>query len=218
MKPAENSMGTTLVVVEYNEGVIVATDSQTTSGYLITNRVADKITELSNFAVCCRSGSAADTQVIANQLKNEIKELSIQSKKKLNIRTMVQLLRNFCYLKGKKFNFGFICAGWDKFHGGQVYSVLQGGTILKNKMALSGSGSLVINGFCEENFKEKMNRKECKIFLGRAISLAILHDGGSGGVIRLCDISKTGIKRSIFFPRYRREDRIFLKTPFHVFV
>lgn len=155
MSQYENLMGTTLIAVEYKDGIMVATDSQTSSGELVTNRVADKITRISDFAVCCRSGSAADTQIIANQLRIEAKEVLIKSGGNVKIRSIVQILRNICYREKEKLNCGFICAGWDKFHGGQIYSVMAGGAIIKNKMALSGSGSLAINGFCEENYKEK---------------------------------------------------------------
>jgi len=214
----ENLMGTTLIVVDYKDGVMIATDSQTSSGNLVTNRVADKITQISKFSVCCRSGSAADTQAITNQLRIEVKENSTRTEQNVKIRTIVQMLRNFCYKEKEKLNCGFICTGWDKFHGGQIYSIIQGGAVLRNKIALSGSGSLFINGFCEENYKEKMSRKECKTFLGRAVSLAILHDGGTGGVIRLCNISKSGIKRSVFFPNSQPKNHILLKDSFFVLV
>ena len=42
-------------------GVIVASDSQTSSGFYISNRAADKITIITRNIVCLRSGSSADT-------------------------------------------------------------------------------------------------------------------------------------------------------------
>ena len=46
-----------------------------TSGSYIANRVSDKITPISApFVYCCRSGSAADTQAIAEATSNIIKQ------------------------------------------------------------------------------------------------------------------------------------------------
>lgn len=41
-------------------------DSRTTTGPIIANRVTDKLTMVHDFVWCCRSGSAADTQAIAD--------------------------------------------------------------------------------------------------------------------------------------------------------
>mmetsp|Transcript_8092 Transcript_8092/g.16134 ORF Transcript_8092/g.16134 Transcript_8092/m.16134 type:complete len:219 (+) Transcript_8092:355-1011(+) len=218
MTQLDCSMGTTLIAVDYEDGVMVATDSQTSSGSFIANRAADKITPISKFAVCCRSGSAADTQSILHQLKFEARQHSILSEKEMNIRAIVQIFRKLCYKEKKQLNYGFICAGWDLFHGGQIYTITQGGAILRRKLALSGSGSLFINAFCDANFREKMKRKECKNFLGRAISLAILRDGSTGGVVRLCNISNSGIERSIFFPDSKINKKVILKYSFDILV
>lgn len=50
----------------FADGVILGADSRTTSGAYIVNRVTDKLTQLTDSIWCCRSGSAADTQAIAD--------------------------------------------------------------------------------------------------------------------------------------------------------
>lgn len=54
------------MAVEYNGGVVIGADSRTTTGTYIANRVTDKLTKISDRIYCCRSGSAADTQAIAD--------------------------------------------------------------------------------------------------------------------------------------------------------
>ena len=54
------------MAVEFNEGVVIGADSRTTTGSYIANRVTDKLTPLHDNVYCCRSGSAADTQALAD--------------------------------------------------------------------------------------------------------------------------------------------------------
>lgn len=60
------------MAVQFDGGVILGADSRTTTGSYIANRVTDKLTPLfENTAgggaiYCCRSGSAADTQALAD--------------------------------------------------------------------------------------------------------------------------------------------------------
>lgn len=51
------------MAVAFNGGVVIGADSRTTTGSYIANRVTDKLTYLHERVYCCRSGSAADTQV-----------------------------------------------------------------------------------------------------------------------------------------------------------
>ncbi len=57
------------MAVEFNGGVVIGADSRTSSGVYVANRVSDKLTEISDHIFCCRSGSSADTQAIADIVK-----------------------------------------------------------------------------------------------------------------------------------------------------
>lgn len=59
----EHMMGTTIMAVKYDGGVVLGADSRTSTGTYVANRVSDKLTKLHDKIYCCRSGSAADTQV-----------------------------------------------------------------------------------------------------------------------------------------------------------
>uniref|UniRef100_A0A0A9YU69 Proteasome subunit beta type-6 n=1 Tax=Lygus hesperus TaxID=30085 RepID=A0A0A9YU69_LYGHE len=59
----EHMMGTTIMAVTYDGGVVLGADSRTSTGTYVANRVSDKLTPLHDKIFCCRSGSAADTQV-----------------------------------------------------------------------------------------------------------------------------------------------------------
>ena len=57
-------LGTTIMAIEFDGGVVIGADSRTSAGTYIVNRVTDKLTKIHDRIYCCRSGSAADTQVI----------------------------------------------------------------------------------------------------------------------------------------------------------
>jgi 20S proteasome subunit beta 1 len=65
--------GTTIVAVSFDGGVVLGADSRVSTGNYVSNRASDKITSLSDNAYMLRSGSAADTQAIADY--GEISEL-----------------------------------------------------------------------------------------------------------------------------------------------
>ena len=92
-----------------------------------------------------------------------------------------------------------ICSGWDPYEGYQIYAVNQTGFKNQGDFAVSGSGSVFIQGFIDANYKPTMSKAEVKEFLKSCISLACYRDGSSGGCIRLLDITEEGCTRE-FFP------------------
>ena len=66
LKKGEVNLGTTIMAVKFKDGVVVGADSRTTTGSYIANRVTDKLTQIHDTIFCCRSGSAADTQAVAD--------------------------------------------------------------------------------------------------------------------------------------------------------
>ena len=60
---------------------------------------------------------------------------------------------------------GLICAGWDPYEGGQVFEIPLGGTIMKQKFAIGGSGSTYIYGLVDATYKDGMTKQECQAFV-----------------------------------------------------
>ncbi|KAG8376335.1 hypothetical protein BUALT_Bualt09G0052500 [Buddleja alternifolia] len=52
---APHSMGTTIIGVTYNGGVVLGADSRTSTGMYVANRASDKITQLTDNVYVCRS-------------------------------------------------------------------------------------------------------------------------------------------------------------------
>ncbi|ORM41756.1 Proteasome subunit beta type-1 [Babesia sp. Xinjiang] len=75
------SMGTTIIAMHYRDGVIFAADSRTSSGPIVVNRVARKITRILPNVFMLRSGSAADTQMLSMIIRYHAQALCLQLRK-----------------------------------------------------------------------------------------------------------------------------------------
>lgn len=194
---AELLTGTTIMAVEFDGGVIIGADSRTTTGSYVANRVTDKLTRVTDNIYCCRSGSAADTQAVADMVSYYLGVQEMELGQKPLVKTAANTFRQICYDNRDKLMAGIICAGWDEREGGQVYSLPLGGMCIRQPFAIGGSGSTFLYGHVDSSFREGMTKEECFTFVKNAIALAMARDGSSGGCVRQACISKDGIERRV---------------------
>jgi 20S proteasome subunit beta 1 len=187
------------MAVEYDGGVVLAADSRTSTGVYVANRVSDKITAVAPpFIYCARSGSAADTQMLADLVRRYTTALALETQRPALVHTAAALFRELIYQNKSRLTAGVICAGWDPPKGGQVYSITLGGTMVRQPFAIGGSGSTYIYGYCDATYRKGMDREACIEFCKHAVSLAMSRDGSSGGVVRLACIDEHGAERLVF--------------------
>ena len=60
------------MAMQFDGGMVLGADSRTTTGSYIANRVTDKLTPIHDRIFCCRSGSAADTQAVADAVTYQL--------------------------------------------------------------------------------------------------------------------------------------------------
>ncbi|VDN07106.1 unnamed protein product [Thelazia callipaeda] len=197
---ADVDMGTTLIAMEFNGGVVVATDSRTSSGSYISSRATDKITPVTDRMVVCRSGSAADTQAVADIVKYYIEIYSLMEEKDIGIGRSAQVFRNFLYKYRDSLSASVLVLGYDDVEGGQLYAIPLGGYVTRQRCASSGSGSTFVQGFLDSQWEPDMTAEKCKELVLNAVALATNRDGSSGGVIRLAVIDKDGTHRTLIRP------------------
>ncbi|KAI8127515.1 hypothetical protein FF38_11509 [Lucilia cuprina] len=196
---AAHSTGTTIMAVEFDGGVVIGADSRTSTGVYVANRVTDKLTRITDKIYCCRSGSAADTQAIADIVAYSLNYHENQTGDEPLVAEAASEFRNYCYNYRDSLVAGIIVAGWDKKNGGQVYSIPLGGMLKREPVTIGGSGSSYIYGFVREFFKPNMKKDDCIEFVKKAVRHAMYHDGSSGGVVRIGIITGEGIERKVFF-------------------
>lgn len=85
------------MATEFEDGVIIGADSRTSTGLYVANRVTDKLTKVSDLIYCCRSGSAADTQAIADAVSYSLNFHEVQTGKPPLVVEAASEFRKFCY-------------------------------------------------------------------------------------------------------------------------
>ncbi|GAA5997039.1 proteasome subunit beta [Rhodotorula paludigena] len=199
LKKGEMNLGTSIMAVAFPGGVVVGADSRTTMGSYIANRVTDKLTYLHERIYCCRSGSAADTQAVADIVAAQLQQYEMGHGERPTVHVAANMLEGIVYSNKDKLSAGIIVAGWDKVNGGTVYNIPLGGGLFKGPWAIGGSGSTYIYGYCDATYREDWGRDETVEFVKNALALAMSRDGSSGGTIRLAIITEDGVER-VFVP------------------
>ncbi|KAK7806526.1 hypothetical protein U0070_016616 [Myodes glareolus] len=186
------------MAVQFDGGVVLGSDCRTTTGSYITNRVTDKLTPIHDHIFCCRSGSAADTQAVADAVTYQLGFHSIELNEPPLVHTAASLFKEMCYPYREDLMAGIIIAGWDPQEGGQVYSVSMGGVMMiRQSFAIGGSGSSCIYGYVDVTYREGMTKDDCLQFTANVLSLTMERDGSSGGVTRLAAIQESGVERQV---------------------
>ncbi|EKM80194.1 hypothetical protein AGABI1DRAFT_57725 [Agaricus bisporus var. burnettii JB137-S8] len=199
LKTGEVNLGTSIMAVQFQNGVVIGADSRTTTGSYIANRVTDKLTHVHDRIYCCRSGSAADTQAVADAVHYQLQMYTQMSGGPPPVHTAAALFQRICYENKDGLSAGIIVAGWDKEAGPSVYNIPLGGGLFRQPWAIGGSGSTYVYGYCDATYKEGWGRDETVDFVKNTLALAMSRDGSSGGVIRMCVITEEGVER-LFVP------------------
>ncbi|KAI6189398.1 Proteasome subunit beta [Aphelenchoides bicaudatus] len=213
--------GTTLVAVEYADGVVIGTDSRTSSGSFVASRATDKITPVHDRLVICRSGSASDTQMIADIVRYYIEVHSTMENEPMSIYRAAQLYRKFLFDYREQLSASLILIGYDEKEGAQIYSLPPGGFVMRQNYYCSGSGGTYNMNYLDNHWKPDMSLQDAKDLVKQAVALSIHRDGASGGVIRMAVLNKDGTQREHFrqdldqFPVFTRAT-IYQTLPKHI--
>lgn len=85
------------MAINFKDGVILGADSRTTTGAYIANRVTDKLTQVHDTIWCCRSGSAADTQAVADIVQYHLNMYGINNNEAPTTQTAAAIFQELCY-------------------------------------------------------------------------------------------------------------------------
>jgi len=85
------------MAINFKDGVILGADSRTTTGAYIANRVTDKLTQVHDTIWCCRSGSAADTQAVADIVSYHLNMYGVVNNEPPTTAVAASLFQELCY-------------------------------------------------------------------------------------------------------------------------
>ncbi|KCZ80697.1 hypothetical protein H312_01905 [Anncaliia algerae PRA339] len=189
----ELSTGTTIIAIKTKDGIIIGADTRVSSGSYVSNKLIDKLSEITDRIFCCRSGSLADTQIIVRIVKNKLLEYESIDEQPVTVKRAANLSRSIVY-NNPSLLAGLIFAGYD-LTGFHIYSINLGGALVESEWTIAGSGSPYIYGYCDANFQSNMELKEGLDFVKNAVTFAIKRDNHSGGCVRMAHITKEGVQR-----------------------
>lgn len=162
--------GTTIVAVEYEDGIVMAADRLATQGWGdVFSRSMLKLHNIDQNAVIGICGSVAFAQQVIEDLTNFCEVLSAKIKRPVSLEGKSNLLREI--IRANIFNlpwyqlmgvsFGAILGGFDRRDGKIIYSFdTDGGVYAHEQFAADGSGYPQARDFLEEHFQYDMSPDE----------------------------------------------------------
>ncbi|MHA1264760.1 MAG: archaeal proteasome endopeptidase complex subunit beta [Candidatus Helarchaeota archaeon] len=185
--------GTTTMGVICTDGVVLATESQATMGYLVASKEATKLFKITPRIGMTIAGGVADCQQVVKQLTALLAIRELELGKPTLVKAAAQLTAVLLF-QSRMFPYysALLIGGFDE-EGTHLYSLDPFGSIIEEKQFTSvGSGSVVGFGVLEAGYKENMSVKEGIELVKRAVDAARKRDIASGGNIQLATITKDG--------------------------
>jgi proteasome beta subunit len=189
--PAELKTGTTTVGLIAKDCVVLASDQRATMGFLIANKTAKKIYQITDRIGATIAGSVADAQAIMDLLKAESKLFEIQRGRPIRVRALTRLFSNIMFQARGGYMLQCLVGGFDD-EGPQVFYTDYIGSVLPDKFASTGSGSPVALGVLESEYKDDLPKKKAIEIAVRSVAAAIERDAASGNSILVSVIDKDG--------------------------
>ncbi|MBI2579921.1 MAG: archaeal proteasome endopeptidase complex subunit beta [Candidatus Aenigmarchaeota archaeon] len=193
MQQEKLKTGTTTVGITCKDCVILAAESKSTLGYLVSSKTSQKIYKVDDRIAITTAGGAGDTQQLARVLKAEIQIYKLTRNSDFTVNAAVNLLSNI--LQNNRYYpymAMLIIGGVDK-NGNHIYSIDPVGGLEKDDFTSTGSGSPFAYGVLENEYKANIPREEGVRLAVRAIRAARERDVFSGGrSINVLVIDKNG--------------------------
>lgn len=214
----EVKLGTTLVAIQYRQGVVVGADSRTSQGSYVSNRYAYKVSPLTPYCVVARSGSAAATQELAQAAREHVQAVAYRysdgslvatatgtaaTKHPPQLLTVSQLahwMQSKVY-GGTSGTVSLLIAGFNHVtKQPELYSLAPSGALLTHhsstttgcSFAASGSGSGLVMGFLDHSVQDDLDEEDAIRLVQQALCQAMYRDGSSGGLCRMVVVNADG--------------------------
>ena len=191
--------GTTTVGIVFKDGVVLAADKRATAGHLIVKKHIEKVLPIDEKMAVTTAGLVSDLQLLVRYIKSEIRLREQRLKRKLTPKEVAHLLSIAVYSNIRKFSplmgvTHFLLGGYNNEP--YLYEIFPDGSLTKvEDFVASGSGTEIVYGLLETDYKKDLTLEEAKELVKRAINASLKRDTGSGGGIDIVAITKEGIKR-----------------------
>ncbi len=191
----KKKIGTTTLGLVCKDCVVLAAESKSTLGYLVSSKTSEKVFQVDDKIAATTAGGAGDTQALIRILRAEIKLYKLTRNTEITVKAAATLLSNILQsVRYYPYMAMLIIGGVDKT-GYHVYSIDPIGGAEEDKYTSTGSGSPIAYGVLEDGYKEGLGREEGVRLAVRAIRSARERDIFSGGRdIVVAVIDKDGLR------------------------
>lgn len=196
--------GTTILGIVCKDGIVMASDRQSTAGNIVFNKSHQKTIQVNNYLVVSGTGMVSDIKRIEKVLPAELKLKELRSKSRPTIKQSANLLANLLYSGIRQASMvpmmaGFLMAGFNEDGTTELYSVEPAGSakLIEDYDANFGSGMPFVMGLLERQYKPGLGVKEGIELAKEAIKSSTQRDVGSGYGIDVFTITKEGIKKVV---------------------
>jgi 20S proteasome alpha/beta subunit len=192
-KDEPESLGTTLIAVKYDNGIVMVSDSMVTRGSMVSSFNFNKITRLSDNICVMSSGKAADPCFLNKIIAENLEYHSIEKKGLPLVYTAAHMYRNIIYNNKRVIESSYIICGYDEKKGFQIYTINQSGSLIENPLiSRKGSGGVYIEGYLDSVIRDNLTYNEARDIVLKGIQLATRADLSSASHVNMYNITKDG--------------------------
>jgi proteasome beta subunit len=196
--------GTTILGLVCKDGVVMASDRQSTAGTIIMNKNSEKTKKINDYLLISGTGMVSDIHRVAKLVPAELKLKELRSKFQPSVKQAANLLSNILYSGIRQpsmipMQAGFLMGGFNIDGTVELYSIEPAGSAIKveDYDANFGSGMPYVLGLLERQYKKGMTIEDGVKLAVECIKSSTQRDTGSGFGIDVFTITKSGIKKVI---------------------
>ena len=209
--------GTTILGIVCRDGIVMASDRQSTAGTIVMNKDSQKIRIVNEYLAFAGTGMVADIQRTVKIAAAELRIKELHAKSRPSVRNGAGLISMMIYNSIRQpamlqFMVGSLVGGVNEDGTSELYSIDPAGGINKveDYDANFGSGMPFVLGLLERQYKKGMSVKEAIDLAVEAIKSSTQRDVGSGHGIDVFTLTKSGILKVVdqeILPRYVEESK-----------
>jgi len=196
--------GTTILGIVCKDGVVMASDRQSTAGTIVMNKNSEKTKQINDYILISGTGIVSDIQRIAKVLPAELKLKELRSKSRPTIKQAASLLANMSYNGIRQPSMipqqaGFLLGGFNEDGSAELYTIEPAGSVVhvEDYDANFGSGMPYVLGLLERLYKKGLSVEEGVELAKESLKSSMQRDIGSGYGIDIFTITKEGIKKVV---------------------
>jgi len=191
--PKATSTGTTIVGLEFKDGVILGADTRSTEGEVVADKNCAKIHYLAPNLYCCGAGTAADTEYTTNLISSQLELHRLQTGRQTRVITALALLKRLLYKYQGQLGAALVLGGYD-VNGPMLQCIHPFGSTDRVPFTTMGSGSLAAISMFESKWKEGLERSEAIELAVEAVEAGIFNDMGSGSNVDIVVLEKDKVE------------------------